>query len=142
MVDTRGRLTLPNWILSSVSWAPKIARQRAFEVLAVCAEHGAMRLVPWDTNAPAILARRQECIQKGDLRGVNLIEYRYRRLAIPRELRPTIGMAGAAHLGLRPGSNIAVYVALEGEEIVLMSQEYRDRQLEEASAAGLFEGLP
>jgi hypothetical protein len=141
-VDSRGRLSLPEWIVASVSWSPKPTRKESFDVLAVCSERGLMRLISWNTNSPQVLARRTEFIKRGDLEAVALLEHRYRRLPIPKDLRPTIGLTGTVHLGLPPSGRAAVYVVLASDQILLTSQEYRDRQMADADASGLFANLP
>ena len=96
----------------------------------------------WVANSPKVLSRRAEAIREGDFETVILLEYRYRRLTIPKDLRPTIGLAGIAHLGFRPGDGVPVYIVLARDEVSLVSQEYRDRQMDEAEASGSFAGLP
>ena len=141
-VDTRGRLLIPSWIANGVAWLGGSPKRTTHSALAVCSSRGAIRLLEWDSNAESVLQRRKDLLERHDLDSVLLLEYRYRRILIPKDLRISLGAPGTAHLGLDPESAASVYVGFKGDCVSIITQAFRDREIADAEGGGLFAELP
>ena len=143
ILDSRGRFLIPSRIASSVAWLPGLQKNKdRCYALAVCAERGAIRLLHWEDHAESVLQRRKALVEMGDLDSILLLEYRYRRFQIPKDLRLTIGASGAAHLGVDPETSVSMYVSFKSNSISIITQAYRDKELADADAKALFIDLP
>jgi hypothetical protein len=96
----------------------------------------------WDCNSEPVLQRRRKLAEEHDLESILLFEYRYRRIVVPKDLRLTLGVAGAAHLGLDPEKAASVYVGFRSDAISVIAQTFRDKEIADAESSGLFADLP
>lgn len=142
VLDSRGRFSIPSWLAGSVSWLQGSHKKAPCYALAVCAKPGAIRFMDWEQHSDAVLRRRAALVESGDFESVLLLEYRYRRVLIPKDLRPTIGAWGAAHLGISPEASASLHVGFNRETISIITQAYREREIADAESKGIFSDLP
>jgi hypothetical protein len=142
VLDSRGRFLIPSWVATSVSWLQSSQKKVPCYSLAICAKPGAIRLLHWEDHSGPVLQRRKALVEKGELDSILLLEYRYRRILIPKDFRPTIGASGAAHLGVNPETTVSLYVGFSRDSISIISQAYREKEIADAEANGLFLDLP
>ena len=142
-IDERGRFSIPSWIAESVPWisSARAADVRCFSLMKL-ENQGVIRFLSWEEHSGLILARRRELVDRNDRHGVRLLEQRYQRLLIPKDLRPVVGDAGRAHLELAPTSTQFVYLVYENLEISLINGRVLASQLAIADIEGVFENLP
>jgi hypothetical protein len=139
VIDSRGRIRIPAWIASDLSWLPAKSGPET-HALAVFKDPGVIKLLNWDHHSSSVLSRRQYLVEEGDLLALRDLEDCYRKILIPEERRPTLGEGALTHLGLPIGKSSAIYIFRIKDVIELESPTSRDRRLLESSST--FHGLP
>ena len=131
-IDDRGRIRIPGWLVADLDWFNFTQGAERY-VLGVFEEPERIELRSWAQGSPAVLDFRAKLLQAGNYPAIRLLEDRYRRIEIPKDLRPTLGDGARAHLRLGPDQNSYVYFFRTGDTIEIASTTYRDRVLREAS---------
>jgi hypothetical protein len=134
-IDGRGRVYLPTWLISGLTWIQPNQR-----VLAVFDEPGLIRLCSWTACSGPVIARRKELAELGDFEGIQLLQDRYRAIRIPGDSRPILGESALVHLGLTDARSPQVYLVRVIESFRITAPAYRDREL--ARAQSSFASLP
>ncbi len=142
-IDRRGRLRLPNALVRSIPWLGSDAK--SVDALVVLDEPGRLGFLSWEQQAPAVLDRRRELIEQTHhddsvAEALRLLEDRYKRVAIPQDLRPTLTAEILLHLELSVGAPARVYLVRLFDRLDVLSPQYRNERLVVGSDA--LAGLP
>jgi hypothetical protein len=134
-IASRGRIYFPPWLITNLDWLKADVR-----VLVVFDEPGLIRLLPWSPNGEAVVARRGELADSGDLEAIALLQDRYRAVTIPSDFRPIFGDSAIVHLGLMELNRPHVYLSRVDNQFRIMSPRFRNRELARIRSA--FASLP
>jgi len=132
-VDPRGRIRIPTGLTGGIGW---LDSRGTAGCLALCVMDapGTISLLSWEGESPAVVARRRQLETEGDHESVRLLDDRYRRLLIPKDLRLTLSLSHLVHLGLPPNATSAIYVFRMSQGLELVAPSKRDEQLLAAQA--------
>jgi hypothetical protein len=127
-LDERGRIKLPVRITESLSW---LADR---DTLAVLSTPGIIRLYPWTPAGEAVLRRRRELLERtkdepSTYEILRALEDRYKRLKIPKSVRPTLTNEMILHLGLAPYVSTSVYLWRIADTVEINSSPHRTQHL-------------
>lgn len=130
-IDERSRIRIPSYISTGISWLDD--QEFPVDALAVLNEPGQIILLPWDRESPDLLARRKELIEEASESShaaevLWAFEDRYKRLPIPKDLRPTLGIEALLHLGLPLSTRTHVYLLRLLESLEIMSVQFRNNR--------------
>ena len=137
-LDIRGRLRIPWQLAKPIDWLEPT--KKSCYALAIFEDPGRIMLCSWEKESPAVLEKRRDLLRRDAYADLRLLEDRYRRVLIPRDLRPTLGAGAVMHLGLRLDVERRVYVVRMANVLEILAPSYRDKQL--ALASTVFSGLP
>lgn len=132
-IDSRGRIIIPRHIGENIEWF--VSGDSQVEALIVLNEPGMLTFYNWDAEGQKILDKRLDLIKEVDadpnaLEALRLLEDRYKRISIPKDLRPTLGLMIIQHLGLSRGTGNVVYVtSIHQGRLIVMSPEFRNKKL-------------
>jgi hypothetical protein len=137
-IDARGRVRIPAWVVTGVGWLDSYSDGKRY-ALGIFDEPGRIELRSWDENAASVVAQRRELGKAKNYRAVRLLEDRYRKVEIPKDLRPSLGDSSVAHLGLPPDRESHVYIFRTEDIVEIVAPTYRDKVL--ADARQMFTGV-
>lgn len=141
-IDRRGRLRIPSRLAAGMDWLGAAAA--SVDALAVLDEPGRIILLSWKERSAELLAKRRALIEEAPevdaLQALRLLENRYKRINIPKELRPTLGPETLIHLDLPIGVESHVYVTRVLDALEVMSPAYRNEHF--LTTSEVLAGLP
>lgn len=130
-IDHRGRIRVPSRMARLLSWLPSSGAP--VDALAVFDEPGHIILLSWKERSPPVLTRRKKLIQDAQespeaLEGLRLLEDRYKRIPIPRDLRPTLSIEALMHLELPVATTTHVYIVRVFDALEILSPMFRKQR--------------
>lgn len=141
----RGRFRLPADVVRGATWLG--STEAMVESLVVFEDPGYLVLLPWSPDGDRVIARRRELIasineksESEEIEALRVLEDRYKRVKIGKDLRVTLSPEMLQHLRLQRETAAQVYVVRVQDRIELISPDTRDRRL--ASGHPALDDLP
>ena len=133
-VQTRGRFQFPGHLATGINWLR--TAKGAIQALAVLEDPGYITFRPWSPHGEAVVQLRKTLIEAyagGEtdvLPALRILEDQNKRVSITREFRITLTPEMLAHLNLSPAKPGVVYVWRMGDQLELLSTQFRNEMID------------